>query len=313
MSFNPLIWTGRDDNEQGDTRRLHHLIKQHTSTANCPTLLGFCSDTGVSRNHGRVGASQGPDAIRRCLANLPAHALSELVDAGDIMGHVNLEQTQADLAQKVSALLNKGAQLVVLGGGHEVAWGSFNGLTQHLSHQSHSSELGKIVVINFDAHFDLRSSRPASSGTPFHQILEWADQQKKEVEYLCLGVAKTANTPALFEQASRSNVHHLQDYQLQERHLDSVTVELEQRINQADHIYLSIDLDVLPASTAPGVSAPAPYGVPLSVIESLLLTIKKSGKLRLADIAELNPNYDIDQHTARIAARLVWHLLQPLP
>ena len=33
------------------------------------------------------------------------------------------------------------------------------------------------------------------------------------------------------------------------------------------------------------------------------VTITMSGKLRLADIAELNPSRDIDQHTARAAAR----------
>ena len=35
---------------------------------NAITLVGFASDTGVARNHGRVGAATGPTAIREALA-----------------------------------------------------------------------------------------------------------------------------------------------------------------------------------------------------------------------------------------------------
>lgn len=44
----------------------------------------------------------------------------------------------------------------------------------------------------------------------------------------------------------------------------------------------------------PGVSAPAAFGIPLAVVEAVARRIKQSGKLRIADIAEYNPHYDID-------------------
>ena len=69
-------------------------------------------------------------------------------------------------------------------------------------------------------------------------------------------------------------------------------------------------LDVLPAAVAPGVSAPAPRGVDLDVIESVIDAVASCGKLRLADIAELNPAFDIDQRTARVAARLVARIVE---
>jgi formiminoglutamase len=65
---------------------------------------------------------------------------------------------------------------------------------------------------------------------------------------------------------------------------------------------------VLPACEAPGVSAPAARGVPLALLEPLLETVRDSGKLRLMDLAELNPEQDIDSRTAKVAARLI-HLL----
>ena len=75
-----------------------------------------------------------------------------------------------------------------------------------------------------------------------------------------------------------------------------------------DCAYLSICLDVLPASVAPGVSAPAACGVALDVIETLIREVKQSGKLAVADVAELNPDFDQDNRTARVAARLVHHI-----
>ena len=75
-------------------------------------------------------------------------------------------------------------------------------------------------------------------------------------------------------------------------------------LDAADDVYLTIDLDVLPAATAPGVSAPAALGVPLSVVEAMVQRVRSSGKLRAADIAEYNPSLDQDKRTARAAARL---------
>ncbi len=46
----------------------------------------------------------------------------------------------------------------------------------------------------------------------------------------------------------------------------------------------------------------------LELLEPLLERLKASGKLRLADLAEINPEYDIDNRTAKVAARLI-HLL----
>lgn len=66
---------------------------------------------------------------------------------------------------------------------------------------------------------------------------------------------------------------------------------LDAFIARCDHLYLTIDLDVLPAAVMPGVSAPAARGVELAVIEPLIAHIRASGKLRLADLAEYNPNW----------------------
>jgi formiminoglutamase len=81
-------------------------------------------------------------------------------------------------------------------------------------------------------------------------------------------------------------------------------------LTDIDVLYLTIDLDVLPGSVAPGVSAPAAYGVPLPVISAICRQVAGSGKLLHFDIAELNPAYDSDGRTAKVAARLVNTLLR---
>jgi len=90
--------------------------------------------------------------------------------------------------------------------------------------------------------------------------------------------------------------------------LPAISGQLAQWMQDKEEIYLSFDIDVLPAYQAPGCSAPAALGVELSLLLPLIEQIKRSGKLMLADIAEVNPEFDIDNRTAKVAARIV-HLL----
>ncbi len=308
-------WVGRvDSSERGDTCRIHQIAKPlgadlPDTLAGQAAILGFCCDEGVSRNHGRIGAREAPDQVRRALASLPAYQLRNLYDAGDIdCPDNNLELAQSRLADRISNLLNASSRLAVIGGGHEIAYGSYLGLDRHLRS---TEQAGTVLVLNLDAHFDIRTSRPGSSGTPFDQMFEHAAQNGRSVRYCCLGVSLLSNTPALFERARELGVTYLEDTQMQESQLPQIRQFVAAQLQEASHLYLTIDMDVLPAWQAPGVSAPAAYGVSLSVIEAILGMAQESGKLRLLDIAEINPEYDRDGLTAKTAARLIWRYLQP--
>jgi len=221
-----------------------------------------------------------------------------------------LEASQEMLSIHVANILSQGSAPLILGGGHEIAWGSYLGLKQWLSRQETlTGRQRKLLILNLDAHLDLRSSRPASSGTPFDQIAEDCHTDRRALRYACWGVSILGNTPALFARAADIQADVIIDHQLQDRHLDLALARVDRLLAEVDDVYLTIDMDVFPASVVPGVSAPAAFGVPLSVVEALALRVKRSGKMRLADIAEFNPAYDIDQHSARIAARLAWMLL----
>ncbi len=304
------VWRARDDSgERGDTRRMAHVIASpgRAPRAGEAALLGFACDAGVLRNQGRPGAAQGPHAIRRMLAGIPAHGLKILHDVGDVAcDDGNLENAQQRYAAEVARLLAAGAHTLALGGGHEIAWGSFMGLRQWLdSGQDH----GPVLVLNLDAHFDLRTGRPASSGTPFDQVVTLCAERGLPLQYACLGVSRLSNTAALFARAEEVGAFWVEDVDMREADLAARLADVDRLLAQARHVYLTVDLDVLPASVMPGVSAPAAYGVPLEVVERIVTRVAASGKLRLADLAEANPDFDIDNHGARVAARLAWRIL----
>jgi formiminoglutamase len=317
VPFDGKVWVGRsDEGEPGDTRRVFNQVVSFESAsrvcAGTPVIVGFGSDEGVRRNQGRIGAAHAPKELRRALASLPAKgSLASLADAGDVVcDDGDLEGAQAELAGVVSEVLASGGRPLVFGGGHEVAWGTYGGLRLHAQRQAaQAATPRKLLIINFDAHFDLRRRRPANSGTPFDQIANDCAERGMPFNYVCFGISELGNTASLFAHAQRLGVRYVLDTDMQEAQLAPRLRELEQMLDEADDVYLSIDLDVLPAATAPGVSAPAALGVPLSVVETMVRHVHGSGKLRAADIAEYNPSLDQDKRTARAAARLAYRLL----
>ncbi len=311
---NRTVWQGRVDQEehQALAQRWHQNVKPFSKgdSKGGSALLGFPCDEGVRRNKGRQGAVKSPDLIRQALASLPWNRQQPIWDAGNkTCSGKDLENAQRMYADAITDLLDSGCLPVGLGGGHEIAWGSFLGLANSVSKNSQATSETKIGIINFDAHFDLRQPEQGpSSGTPFWQIHQHCQQTGLPFHYLCLGVSDSSNTRALFKRADDLNVVYHTDREITANRLDQIGDEVRCFIDQMDHIYLTIDMDVFPASEAPGVSAPAPRGVSIELIEPLLELIKESGKISLIDIAEYNPDHDIDQRTAKLAARLL-HLL----
>ena len=300
------VWQGRQDPEDGELALRWHNKVQPWQADSEPgvVLLGFACDEGVRRNKGRVGAAAAPLAIRKLLANTAWHLGRPVHDGGDLACEDgDLDAAHDRLAERVASALDLGHFPLVLGGGHEVAFGCWSGLNRHLGGK------GRVGIINFDAHFDLRMKQElASSGTPFFQIAEQCDAQGTTFHYACLGVAETANTQALFARANELGVWHVLDEAMTQAALPELLNGLDAFVARCDHLYLTLDLDVLPAAVMPGVSAPAARGVELAVIEPLIAHIRASGKLRLADLAEYNPSLDLDNRSARVAARLVHQL-----
>jgi formiminoglutamase len=225
-------------------------------------------------------------------------------DAGDVVvADGALESGQDRAGQVIAAMLDGGSLTVVLGGGHETAYASYLGVARS------EAVLGgrRLGVLNLDAHFDLRDEPLPSSGTPFLQMADAEAAAGREFRYAVVGISEPNNTRALFTMAQHLGVQYLLDEDCTAERVRTFVADF---LDTVDVLYLTIDLDVLPASVAPGVSAPAPYGVPLPVISAACRQVADSGKLLHLDVAELNPEFDLDGRTARVAARLVNTLLR---
>ncbi len=302
--IDPPKWAGRTDPEDGDgARRFYHLMGDNAPRA----VLGFACEAGVARNKGRIGAAQGPDAIRKGLMSLavPTDA-GKIKDLGDIqVTGDDLEAGHTHLSIELDKALRHHNRIVVLGGGHETAFGSYSGLRLHYPDT-------KIGIINLDAHLDLRALGEAgpSSGTPFTQI---RNLDPGGFDYLCIGAARESNTEALFQRAKDWGVNVIYD--------DAISADpkiadkvINAMADRNDILYLTIDLDVLPHYQMPGVSAPAARGVSLEIIERIIdriLGLAEIGKitLPLADIVELSPPHDRDGMSAKTAAFIARRLL----
>ncbi|MFD2562038.1 formimidoylglutamase [Aquimarina rubra] len=302
------IWAGRTSEDQLylhekvtflDLENDELIENQNTAFA----ILGYACDEGVRRNSGRVGAALAPDAIRKMMASLSNHLDKsvQIVDIGNIICNKNdLEYTQSYTSNKIAQILKYKYFTIVLGGGHDLAYAHYNGIKEYLPNSS-------IGIINLDAHFDLRKIESnGNSGTPFYQISKENDRFK----YLCLGIQEESNNQELFKTAHQLGVKYIKstDFNIQNRNY--IFTVLDNFIDQVDNVYLTIDMDGFSSAFAPGVSAPSPFGFSIDIALAVIEQICKSGKLVSSDIVELNPEYDLDNCTARLAARLAYYIMK---
>ena len=318
---NQDFWSGRIDSNEGIAGyRWHQLIKDlDLSDELLPELkndeigivfLGFKSDEGVRRNKGRIGAKDGPDTLRVSCSNLADHfeGKTTLIEGGNIICEGrDLEKAQEELSFFINKILSSKYFPMVFGGGHEVAYPHYMGIRKSVP------ETQSIGIINIDAHFDLRiPDKSSSSGTPFYEISLECNEASSPFKYLCLGVQKSGNTRALFKRAEEFGVKFVFAHELANQDSSKITQLLKEFISSVDHIYLTICLDAFDISFAPGVSAPSAMGLePYSALK-IIREVKTSGKLISADIAELNPRLDQNRMTARLGAKLTFHLLSDL-
>ena len=317
------VWQGRTDSETNyDAFRWHQCIniidlKRDDLIAYTGKLgfafIGFCCDEGVRLNSGRTGAAKGPKSIRKELSNLPCDFSKEvkLFDVGDISCECcTLKESQDLLSQAIEKVLGLNLFPIVLGGGHEVAFGNYMGTLNYLSQKCQRPNIG---IINFDAHFDLRPyTQVTSSGTMFRQIADICTDRKLEYSYLCIGVQKHSNTIDLFKTADRLGVKYMLAKDIIESDNWNFMEDIDNFIKLKDHLYVTICSDVFSTAFAPGVSSSQPLGLDPERVLKFLKYILRSNKVVSFDIAEVSPRFDQDDVTANLAAVLIFSVINTL-
>jgi formiminoglutamase len=273
-------------------------------------LVGFPQDEGVRRNHGRVGAAAAPHDVRHALYRLTPYDgeraidLTELppLDAGNVRIAGSLEDSQEALAAVVAGILAGGAVPVVVGGGHETAYGCYLG---------HAASGRPVGIINLDAHLDVRPY-PAGhghSGSPFRQALEHPDRPLPGPHYVCLGAQP--------HRVSREHLRYVQDRggvvrwagQVCGALAEHFTAECDRIATAGCQLHVSIDADVVNAGEVPGVSAPNALGLAGGEVAACAYLAGLSPPVSGLELVEINPRLDRDGQSVRWAAVVLWHFL----
>ena len=242
----PDIWKGRiDDEEDYDAFRWHQIIRPidllaHKEEVKGFGLLGFCCDKGVQRNLGRKGTSKAPNSIRKEMVNLPCSFPkgTNIYDCGNIISNgAELEDVQMVLSEAVYRMLNLGLFPLILGGGHEIAYGHYMGIERYLT-EKENQELG---IFNLDAHFDMRPyKKGASSGTMFAQIADRCAENGKDFRYMVAGIQQYGNTVSLFKKADELNVKYLMARDISNDNIFSVGQDIVRFTKKQRKIYLTL-------------------------------------------------------------------------
>ncbi len=298
-------WNGRNDGENPLARRVFQVVDFDLPIKSQGFgLVGFAVDEGVFRNKGRVGAKQAPNRIRQGLANFPVTRQAlRLHDLGNIeCEDGDLEKAQGLLSSSVCKVLQAGAKSIVLGGGHEIMFGHYNGIREAFPEK-------KIGVLNLDAHFDNRQPSEVgkgSSGTGFWQIA-----QNEPLHSLHIGIQRNSNTLELFDTAHNLGMQYILSDEIYFENLNTILERIEEFANEVDVLYLTVCMDVFNAAISPGVSALAYNGLFADItVLTILRRVFSSSKLLAMDVAEVNPTYDLGDRTSRLAASLIneWFL-----
>ncbi len=284
--------------------RVGHLLGRRLGATGAPraVLLGFPSDEGVRRNGGRVGAAQGPQALRNTLYHFAPDARSERMD--DLLGHTrdlgdleisgDVESDQRNLGETVAHHLARGVFVIVLGGGHEASYGHFLG---------YAFAERRVEILNWDAHADVRELKEGKghSGSPFRQAIE--DSSGACRRYSVAGLQPHVVARAHLELVQRQGRAVWWD-EVSPRYIEVLYSGVE------PPTLVSFDLDAVSQAEAPGVSAPNPSGLSSDLWLKAAFEAGRSTAVTSADVVELNPRFDPDGQTARLAALTVWWLLR---
>jgi formiminoglutamase len=275
-----------------------------------PVVIGFPQDEGVRRNSGRPGAADAPREIRRWLYRLcpwdvlRGADLTQLhpLDLGDLSCDNDLEESQRALGEVVGQVLAAKAIPIVLGGGHETAFGHFLG---------YAATRSPVGIINLDAHLDVRPTLDGRghSGSPFRQAMEYAASPLRGDRYVCLGVQPHST--------SRDHLVYALERGATVRWAAQVRDSLGQQFNHERErltrggcpVYVSFDADVVCSADVPGVSAPNSLGLSGAEVIACARLAGESPNVTSFDLVEINPAFDRDGQSTRWAALVIWYFL----
>ncbi len=267
---------------------------------------------------GLTGTHLGPSAMRQGDYITDSARLSHLdvrvdpfehlvvVDYGDadiLIG--DPKRTYENVRSFVSQIIEGGAMPIVMGGDHGITWPSATAVADAYGY-------GKVGIVHFDAHADTSPDMRGAlhgHGTPMRRLIESGAVPGRN--FVQVGLRGYLPQPPVLawmeEQQMRSHF-------MAEIRRDGFGTVLERAIDEAldnaDHLYLSIDVDVADPAYAPGTGTPEPGGLTSAEVMWAARRIAAEVGIVAMDVVEVSPPYDVGPGiTAQFARRCILEAL----
>jgi arginase len=282
-------------------------------------------DLGASRR----GVDMGPSALR--VAGLQAR-IKQLGHQVEDIGNISVKQPEemsygekrakylaeiADACKDLGAIVEKSLEEsmlpVVLGGDHSIAAGTLSGIASYFKKKEK-----KIGLIWLDAHGDINTPESSPSGNVHGMPLaaamgygatELVELQgfKPKVEPQNISLVGIRDLDSQEKKlAKKSGVHVFTMRDIDERGMREVMSDaLKYAMDDTDGISVSLDMDFVDPSDAPGVGTPVRGGVTYREAHLAMEMIADTEAMVSLEIVEINPVIDEHNRTALLGVELV--------
>jgi agmatinase len=250
-----------------------------------------------SKSHAkRKGASRGPDSLRQASNESGFFERNgKLIPVCPILGKISNKLTfdygnipRENLQKLITDLVANNKIPIVIGGDHSITSTVL---------QATGNIHGKLGLFYFDAHPDFVSSTTDYYGSVLTDSSRWIDFSKSML------IGTRAAEPEELENAESVGLEVITPIDVAKLGISRVADKLQAK-GYNNKRYVSIDLDCADPAYAPGVSLPSPCGLSSIDLVYLVKLVVNSGIVGI-DIVELSPDFDLNNMTANLAARIL--------
>ena len=288
-------------------------------------IIGVPMDLGQSRR----GVDMGPSALRVAglqtrlkqlghtvedIGNMPVKQPEEQPYGEKRAKYLNeIAETCRDLAEMTEKTLTEGFFPLVLGGDHSIAIGTCSGVSVFFRKQSK-----KIGCLWLDAHGDMNTPESSPSGNvhgmPLSALIGYGAPElvellgyKPKVEPRNVAIVGVRDLDAKERRLVKdSGVHAFTMRDIDERGMREVMSEaLRFAMDDTDGTAVSLDMDLIDPSDAPGVGTPVRGGITYREAHLAMEMIADSEAMASLEIVEINPVIDLQNKTALLGVEML--------
>ncbi len=306
---NPNLFFSKHDPEDprlGDLFK-HLALAANKLQASDMALMGYPDDDGIRLNGGRPGASEAPRLIRQFLYKMtpPTKNINSFFDIGDLEVKSELALRHAYAHEVVYQLQLKKIRTICFGGGHDYGFSDAGGFVKAALENDPNE---RPVVINFDAHLDVRpTTMGLNSGTPFYRLLS---EYSAKIDFAEIGIQPQCNSVYHREWAVKQGATL---FDFKDIHAGKIQNLFDhpffKKIKKTTPVFVSFDIDCLSSSEAGGCSQSWATGLTVQECLDFLGHLYQVSDVRGLGIYEVSPPLDHDFKTSKAAALLAYHYL----